>query len=85
MHEVTRDERTADITADVTGAYLRARVVQQRVMWVCALGALIAVGVLATLVVTGQGGLRATEPGTPVHDGFRHIWSVSSVERRNGP
>ena len=77
-----RDAAGDDIAADITGAYLRARIVQQRVMWVCALGALVVAGVLATLVVTGQSGLSAPQPGIPAHDGFRHIWSVSSVARR---
>ena len=67
---------------DIAGAHLRARVVQQRVMWLGALVALIAAGVLATMVVTGRVGLRVIEPGSPGSDGVRHIWPVSSVERR---
>ncbi len=67
-----------DVAADITGAFLRARVVQQRVMWACALVALTAAGTLAAILVAGHDHKRAK----PLRDGVHHIWSVSSVERR---
>ena len=77
MREAGADEGAADIT----DAHLRARVVQQRVMWAGALVALTVAGILAVIVVTAHAGPRATVTDVPA-GGFPHIWSVSSVARR---
>ena len=86
MQDTEIQEAAADdIAADITDAFLRARAVQQRVMWICALSALIAAGALAVIVVTGHDRLGGAQADAPAHDGWLHIWSVSSVERRKGP